>query len=240
MNTVGLKAGGFAAVLTRLLEQPLDAAQLMALQERLQRHGAELQGQLPELLLRSPNPEEAVRHWLADKDLSHWWPQAQGGTAAQGWQFESAGWNRSRGAEAMSPADIARAHTDGGFDAWLSPGVASDVAGHCLEAALLAAAIAVAAQLLQHRQAWCTASSSQRKELLKHALRAAGLSALSGAGLSLVVSLALALVPGGQLWLIAATVGSASHLLPGMGDRAFDLRACGNRASLRPNRRDRH
>jgi hypothetical protein len=33
----------------------------MALQERLQRHGVELQGQLPELLLRSPNPEEAVR-----------------------------------------------------------------------------------------------------------------------------------------------------------------------------------
>ena len=160
MSPMGLKAGGFAAVLTRLLEQPLDAAKLMALQERLQRHGAELQGQLPELLLRSPNPEDAVRHWLTDKDLSHWWPQAQGGTAAQGWQFETAGWNRSRGAEAMSPADIARAHTDGGFDAWPSPGVASDVAGHCLEAALLAAAIAVAAQLLQHHQAWCTASSS--------------------------------------------------------------------------------
>lgn len=225
MSPMGLKAGGFAAVLTRLLEQPLDAAQLMALQERLQRHGAELQGQLPELLLRSPNPEDAVRHWLTDKDLSHWWPQAQGGTAAQGWQFETAGWNRSRGAEAMSPAEIARAHTDGGVDAWHSPGVASDVAGHCLEAALLAAAIAVAAQLLQHRQAWCSASSSERKKLLQQALRAAGLSALSGAGLSLVVSLALALVPGGQLWLIAATVGSATRLLPGSGEKAFDLRA---------------
>ena len=225
MSPMGLKAGGFAAVLTRLLEQPLDAAQLMALQERLQRHGTELQGQLPELLLRSPNPEVAVRHWLTDKDLSHWWPQAQGGTAAQGWQFETAGWNGSRGAEAMSPAEIARAHADGGFDAWLSPVVASDVAGHCLEAALLAAAIAVAAQLLQHHQAWCTASSSQRKELLQQALRAAGLSAFSGAGLSLVVSLALALVPGGQLWLIAATIGSATRLLPGSGEKAFGLRA---------------
>jgi hypothetical protein len=225
MSEIGLKAGGFAAVLTRLLEQPLDAAQLMALQERLQRHGAELQGQLPELLLRSPNPEEAVRHWLADKDLSHWWPQAQGGTAAQGWQFESAGWNRSRGAEAMTPAEIVRAHGDGGLDALINPGVAADMAGHCAEAALLAAAIAVAAEVLKHRQAWRTASSSERKDLLQQAVRAAGLSALSGAGLSLVVSLALALVPGGQIWLMAATIGSATRLLPGAGDKAFDLQA---------------
>ncbi len=50
------------------------------LQERLSRHGAELQGQLPELLLRLPEAEAAVRHWLADKDLSHWIPQAEGGS----------------------------------------------------------------------------------------------------------------------------------------------------------------
>ena len=224
MSAFSLKAGGVAALLSRLLEQPFDATHLAVLQERLQRHGAQLQGQLPDLLLRGPNPEDAVRHWLADKDLSHWWPQAQGGTAAQGWQFESAGWNRSRGAEAISPADIARAHADGGLDAWLSPGVASDVAEHCLEAALFAAAIAVAAQLLQHRHAWSTARPPERKELLKQALAAAGLSALSGAGLSVVTSLALALIPGGQLWLLAATVCSASRLLPSMGNTAFDLR----------------
>ena len=223
MSPMGLKAGGFAAVLTRLLEQPLDAAQLMALQERLQRHGTELQGQLPELLLRSPNPEDAVRHWLTDKDLSHWWPQAQGGTAAQGWQFETAGWNRSRGAEAMSPAEIARAHADGGGVAWLSPGVATDVAGHCLEAALLAAAIAVAAQLLQHLQAWSDSSPSERKELLKDAVRAAGLSALSGVGLSLVVSLALAVIPGGQVLMAVAIISRTTSLVPGQGENAFSL-----------------
>ena len=225
MKASALKAGGVAALLTRLLEQPFDPTELALLQERLLRHSADLQGQLPELLLRSPQPEDAVRHWLADKDLSHWWPQAHGGTAAQGWQFETAGWNRSRGAEAMSPAEIARAHADGGVDAWLSPGVATDVAGHCLEAALLAAAIAVAAQLLQHRRAWRDARPSERKELLNEAVRAAGLSALSGAWLSLVISLSLAFIPGGQLWLLAAGVGSATRLLPGMGDRAFDLRA---------------
>ena len=225
MKASALKAGVVAALLTRLLEQPLDPTELALLQERLMRHSADLQGQLPELLLRSPQPEDAVRHWLADKDLSHWWPQAHGGTAAQGWQFETAGWNRSRGAEAMSPAEIARAHADGGVDAWLSPGVATDVAGHCLEAALLAAAIAVAAQLLQHRRAWRDARPSERKELLNEAVRAAGLSALNGAGLSLVISLSLAFIPGGQIWLLAAGVGSATPLLPGMGDRAFDLRA---------------
>ena len=225
MKASALKAGGVAALLTRLLEQPFDPSELALLQERLLRHSADLQGQLPELLLRSPQPEDALRHWLADKDLSHWWPQAHGGTAAQGWQFETAGWNRSRGAEAMSPAEIARAHADGGVDAWLSPGVATNVAGHCLEAALLAAAIAVAAQLLQRRRAWRDARPSERKELLNEAVRAAGLSALNGAWLSLVISLSLAFIPGGQLWLLAAGVGSATRLLPGMGDRAFDLRA---------------
>ena len=107
MSAFSQKAGGVAALLSRLLEQPFDATQLAVLQERLQRHGAQLQGQLPDLLLRTPNPEDAMRHWLADKDLRLWWPQAQGGTDAQGWLFESAGWNRSRGAEAMSPSGIA-------------------------------------------------------------------------------------------------------------------------------------
>jgi len=224
MSAFSLKAGGVAALLSRLLEQPFDATQVAVLQERLQRHGAQLQGQLPDLLLRGPNPEDAVRHWLADKDFSHWWPQAQGGTAAQGWQFETASWNRSRGAEAMSPAEIARAQGDSGLDALFSPGVASDIAGHCLEAALLAAAIAVAAQLLQHRHAWKTARPSERQKLLKQGVAASGLSALSGAGMSLVVSLALALIPGGQILLVAATISSVSRLLPGMGDKAFELR----------------
>lgn len=190
-----LRAGGVAALLTRLLEQPMNATQVAVVQERLLRHGAELQGQLPELLLRSPNPADAVQHWLADKDLSHWWPQAHGGTTAQGWQFETASWNRSRGAEAMAPGEIARAHIDGGLDALSSPGMASDVAGHCLEAAVLAAAIALAAQLIQHRQAWRDSDPSERKEILEQALNAAGLAALSGAGLSLVVSIAAAFIP---------------------------------------------
>jgi hypothetical protein len=225
MSASVLNVGAVAALLTRLLEQPWDAEQLALLQERLLRHGAELQGQLPELLLRCPNPDEAVRHWLADKDLSHWWPQTHGGTAAQGWQFETAGWNRSRGAEVMSPPEIARAHADGGMDALWSPGVASDVAGHCLEAALLAGGIALAAQLLKHRKNWSDALPCERLEFLQKAVRAAGLSALSGAGLSLVVSLSLALIPGGQVLLLAATVSSASRLLPGMGEKAFNMRA---------------
>ena len=45
---------GVAALLTRLLKQPLEATQLAVLQEQLLRQGAERQDQLPELLLRSP------------------------------------------------------------------------------------------------------------------------------------------------------------------------------------------
>jgi hypothetical protein len=104
MIASALRAGGVAALLTRLLKQALDATQLAVLQERRLRQGAERQDQLPELLLRSPHPADDLQHWLADKDLRLWWPQAQGGTAAQGWQFESAGWNRSRGAEASLPS----------------------------------------------------------------------------------------------------------------------------------------
>ena len=225
MMPAPLKAGAWAALLSRLMEQPLDPSQLAVLQERLQRHAAELQGQLPELLLRSPEPEQAVHQWLADKDLSHWWPQALGGTADQGWQFETASWNHSRGAEAITPEAIARAHLDGGLDALISPGVAGDMAAHSAEAALIAAAITLAWQLLRHRQRWLEATDTGRKQILHLALRAAGLSALSGAGLSVVVSLALALVPGGQLWLLAATISSTARLLPGAGERAFDLRA---------------
>ena len=223
MSTSVLNLGAVAALLTRLLEEPWDAEQLGLLKERLMRHGAELQGQLPELLLRCPNPDEAVRHWLADKDLSHWQPQAHGGTAAQGWQFETAGWNRGRGAEAMTPAEIARAHADGGLDAMLSPGVASDISVHCLEAALLAGAIALAAQLLQRRQAWNGSRPSDRKELLQESVKAAGLSALSGAGLSLVVSLALVALPGGQHLMTAAIISSAMRVVHGEGEQAFSL-----------------
>lgn len=70
-----------SAFITRIQEQVFDPQLIATLQERMAAHGAELQGQLPELLLRSNSPEEAVRSWLADKDLSHWIPQSLGGTA---------------------------------------------------------------------------------------------------------------------------------------------------------------
>ncbi|MFM7675806.1 MAG: hypothetical protein ACKO5F_09540 [Synechococcus sp.] len=225
-----LQSGWWAALLTRLPEPLMDPGQIAFLQERLARHGAELQGQIPELLLRSSNPEEAIRSWLADKDLSHWWPQAQGGTAEQGWQFETASWNRSRGAEAMDPAEIATAHADGGLDALFAPGVPADLAGHGLEAALLAASIRLAWHLLRLQPRWAAASRAEKPELVREAVREAGLSALSGASFSLVISLALAFIPGGQAWLLGTTLVSLSRLLPGPGERAFDLR-CWTRAT---------
>lgn len=219
-----LDLGLASAFLTRIQEQTLDPQLVPALQQRLAAHAAELQGQLPELLLRSNSPEEAIRHWLADKDLSHWIPQAQGGSAQQGWQFETASWNRSRGAEPMSAVDVGRAHLDGGVDAIHAPGVAADVAGHCLEAAALAALIALAWELLHHRKAWCSATSAERQEWLKRSLKVAGLASLSGASLSLAVSLAIALIPGAQIWLMAGAICNVARALPGDADRAFDLR----------------
>jgi hypothetical protein len=65
----------------RLSDRLADPASLTSLQERLAHHSADLSGQLPELLLRVPDPQEAVGSWLADKDLSHWIPQAERGGA---------------------------------------------------------------------------------------------------------------------------------------------------------------
>ncbi len=85
-----LAVGEWGALIARLSNTLADPATLTMLQQRLARHGAELSGQLPELLLRVPDPQGAVSSWLADKDLSHWIPQAEGGSAAQGWQLETA------------------------------------------------------------------------------------------------------------------------------------------------------
>jgi hypothetical protein len=214
-----------SAFITRIQEQVFDPQLIATLQERLAAHGAELQGQLPELLLRSNSPEEAIRSWLSDKDLSHWVPQAQGGSAAQGWQFETASWNRSRGAEPMTPLEVGRAHVDGGFDAIQAPGVAADLAGHCLEAAVIAAVITLGWELTRNRSAWLEATPSARRDRLIKTLRSVGLASISGASLSLAVSLAIALIPGAQIWLMAGAICSAARALPGQRDQAFDLRS---------------
>lgn len=213
-----------SAFITRLREQSPDPALLAVLKERLAAHSAELQGQLPELLLRSNSPEEAIRSWLSDKDLSHWIPQAHSGTAQQGWQFETASWNRSRCAEPMGAVDIGRAHVDGGIDAFAAPGVATDMAGHCLAAAVLGALIAIAWELLRNQESWRRATPIERQQRLHHILKSAGIAALSGASLSLAISVSLALIPGGQLWLVTGAICSAASALPGNGERAFDLR----------------
>jgi len=221
----GFAIGLTSAFISRLREQSLDPALLAVIKERLAAHGADLQGQLPELLLRSNSPEEAIRSWLSDKDLSHWIPQAHGGSAMQGWQFETVSWNRSRGAEPMSVVDIGRAHIDGGMDAFAAPGVVADIAGHCLEAAVFAALIAMAWELLRNPESWRQARPVERQQRLLYALKSAGVAAISGASLSIVVSVALALLPGAQFWLVAGTICSTAQALPGSGDRAFDLMA---------------
>jgi len=218
-----------SAFITRLSEQSLDPSVVAVLKERLAAHSAELRGQLPELLLRSNSPEEAIRSWLSDKDFSHWIPQSQGGSAQQGWQFETASWNRSRGGEPMSAVDVGRAHIDGGIDAFAAPGVAADVTGHCLEAAVLAALIAMAWELLRNPEIWRQARQVERQERLTYALKSAGMAAMSGASLSIAVSAALALIPGAQFWLVAGVICSTAKALPGNKDGAFELRALSQR-----------
>lgn len=193
-----------AALLGRLGESLADPAQIAALQERLQRHGAELQGQLTELLLRSPDPQASVEVWLSCRDLSHWHPQAWGGSASDGWQFEQASLNRARGAEPMDAADIAAAHGDGGFDALLTAGVPEGIAMEMGEAALIAAALQLA-WLLTQRHRGAGSGPADPGPSAKAVLQNLAATALNGGAWSVVVSMALALVPGGQLWLSLLT-----------------------------------
>lgn len=218
-----ITAGAWAAVISRLGERLADPATLAVLQQRLKRHDAELSGQLPELLLRSQDPEQAMRQWLADKDLSHWLPQLDGGTAADGWMFERASWNRARGAEAMEPEEVARAHLDSGIDALGVEGMPEMIALESVEAALLAAGFCLGLWLIRHRSEWSSADADRRRALLREGLHMAGLGALSGAGLSLVLSVALALVPGGQIWLAGLGVVAVVRALPRCPGDPFDL-----------------
>ena len=202
-----------AALLGRLGDSLADPAQIAALQERLQRHGAELQGQLPELLLRSPDPQASVEAWLVGRDLSHWQPQAWGGSASDGWQFEQASLNRARGAEPMDASDIAAAHVDGGFDALLTGGVPEGIALEMGEAALIAAALQLA-WLLAQRQRGAGCGPAHPGPSAQAVLQTLAATALKGAACSVVVSMALALVPGGQLWLALLTTQGLLQALP--------------------------
>lgn len=208
------EAAFWGALLGRLGEVVADPFSHEVLRDRLAAHGAELTGQLPELLLRVPNPEVAVGDWLADKDLSHWLPQAWGGSAQQGWSFETASWNRARGAEPMGPGDILGAHVDGGLDALLVEGMPQALALEAAEAALIACALSLALQLLRRRSEWVHADARRQRELLAEALGSTGLAMAHGAALSLVLSLVLAMIPGGQLWLMGLSVGSLIQKLP--------------------------
>lgn len=218
-------AGNWGALIARLSDRLADPATLTTLQERLARHGAELSGQLPELLLRVPDPQKAVSSWLADKDLSHWIPQAEGGSAAQGWQFETASWNRARGAEPMDAWEKIRVHLDGGFDALVAEGMPVAIGIECLEAALLAAGLHLTMWLLAHRIEWNRADAADRQKLLKKGLADTGLAALGGAAASLTLTVALALLPAGQAILVGLSVVCLGRSLPSPATDPFDLRS---------------
>jgi len=222
---LSVNTGVWSAVIARLGEAVADPNALASLQQRLNAHGAEVSGQVPELLLRASDPEAAVSGWLLGKDPSHWRPQAWGGDAADGWSFETASWNRARGAEAMDPVEIGRAQMDGGVDAMSAPGVIGSIGVESLEAALLASAATLAWWLLHNRRELLGAKEDERQDLIQEGFKAVGLAALSGAGSSLVLSVALALIPGGQALLLAGAVVRVSQVLPQAGLDPFSLNA---------------
>lgn len=125
----------------------------------------------------------------------------------------------------MSLVDVGRAHIDGGIDALTAPGVAADIACHCFEAAVLAALIAISWELFRNQETWRQARPVERQKRLTYALKKAGMAAISGASLSTAVSMALALVPGAQIFLVTGAICITTKALPSNGKRAFDLKA---------------
>jgi hypothetical protein len=95
------------------------------------------------------------------------------------------------------------------------------LAFECVEAALLAAGMSLGLALLHRRREWSSADPAERGQLVREALAAAGLGALSGAALSLVLSVALAVVPGGQVLLVGLTVMGLCRSLPAPRDDPF-------------------
>ena len=130
----------------------------------------------------------------------------------------------------MDPCAIERAHLDGGLEALGAQGVPESLATEALEAAVLATAITLALFLVQHRNEWERADADQRRKLLHQALKRSGAGLLRGAGLSVVLSLGLALVPGGQAWLVGISILSLTKALPGAQGDPFNLQ--GRRGSL--------
>jgi hypothetical protein len=126
----------------------------------------------------------------------------------------------------MGLEEMGRAHLDGGLDALAAEDMPQALAIECLEAALLAAGLRLGLWLFQHRVAWRRGDDARKREPLGEALRAAGLGALSGAALSLVLSVALALVPGAQVWLTALAVNAVIRSLPSPRRDPVDLSVC--------------
>jgi hypothetical protein len=89
---------------------------------------------------------------------------------------------------------------------------------------VIAAVITLGWELTRNRSAWLEATPSARRDRLIKTLRSVGLAFISGASLSLAVSVAIALIPGAQIWLMAGAICSAARALPGPRDQAFDLK----------------
>ena len=126
--SAALRSGFLSALINRISKVSAYPAYVAVLQERLQRHGAELQGQVPELqgqvpelLLRHTDTDSVIKTWLDTKDLIYWIPQLEGGTAAPGWQFEDARVNRARSAGPLA----GRADLVHHYDQWLSQSATS-------------------------------------------------------------------------------------------------------------------
>jgi len=212
--SAALRSGLLSALINRISEVSADPAYVAVLQERLQRHGAELKGHVPELLLRHTDTDSVIRTWLEQKDLSHWIPQSKGGTATQGWQFEDIGVNRSRGAEPMSAREIAEAHIDGGFDAIAVDAASGSMLPTAMDAAVLAIGISLLISILCNHRRWNHAEGREKNEMLLEILAQTGGAAFNGAAYSLAITAALALLPGAQIWLTTMTITSLSRALP--------------------------
>jgi hypothetical protein len=125
----------------------------------------------------------------------------------------------------MDAWEVSRAHLDGGFDALVAERMPHAIGIGCLEAALVAAGLHLTIWLLAHGREWNCADAADWETLLQKGLADTGLAAIGGVAASLTLSVALALLPGGQVVLVGLSVVSLCRSLPSPANDPFDLRS---------------
>jgi len=208
-QVLAVAAGAVAASLSELNNLAVDPQLISRLSSATANHGvaaADLLSKLPGELGHLGNAaveaflqggDALGKHWAHIESQRHA-PHRAADPSNAIWEDGTV--NVRRGAADMSWLERIRAsadnHLDGLIAAAQTPEFWQRTLGNAVEASAYAAAIAAVDQLLVHRDALINGTDAERKALLLQILQTSGLMAAGALPVSLVLAIALMLVPG--------------------------------------------